>query len=304
MADRSIELLNTHLQIFNTSAGEYLQLVGDVLRTERVVAGDVTKQIKSLEIKGYTLANTDNYKLYWELNDAAGTRTLSFWKDAAKVTKVLEGSKVGDGTFVLAAIGGSGLSGTTKIEWTLNDVDVANIVYILNLEGYIKLNDMNTGAISNPLEYTRRLGDFLVEQLNISNALDSWLTYSGGTMYDVPRNAGESDIDYQIRIIAQTTAIKVTILSIRDMLENYGDNVVMIEGQAGGAYANVSYANCYTDFKITGFDIVKAAIATTSTLLFNFRAIMENVSASDYMLILSMIDNYKAGGVSYSVQID
>jgi len=303
MSDRSVELLNQYLKIFNITEGEYLKLVGDPFKTARVIAGDGSKQIKSLEIKGYTTGNTNNYKLYWELVDAAGTRTLSFWKDIAKANKVLEGSNVGDGTFTLSAVAASGLSGTAKIEFVMDDTDASNIVYILNLEGYIKINDMNLGALSNPLEYTRRLSTFFVEQLDITTCFDSWLTYVGGTYYNISRIAGESDIDYQIRIINTTTAIKVTPLGIRDMLEDYGDNVTIVEA-GGGAYADVSYANCYRDFNRSGENVVKAAISMTFTLRFYFRAIMENASASDYSLIIALVENYKAGGISYDVQID
>lgn len=305
MAERAIELINKLLSIFNNDTGEYINLVGDTLRTERTIAGDTSKQIKSLEIKGYTLSNTDNYKLYWELNDAAGTRTLSFWKDSGKTSKVLEGSNVGDGAFTLSAVGGSGLSGTTYVEYSTDDTDNANIIYILNLEGDIKLNDINTGSISNALEYTKRLNDFLVDQLDLTTASDSWLDYIGENMYGIDRLGGESDADYSTRIIQKTVEVQCTVVAITNMLEDYGDNVLIVEGIDDGAFADISFANNYKDFNRPGEDVVKAALAGDfNGLPFFFRVIMENVDPANYKLILDLIDDYKAAGVQYVVQID
>jgi hypothetical protein len=68
--------------------------------------------------------------VYWNLTDAAGTRTVDIYKDVAKTALVATGSRAGDGAIVLAASGGSGLSGTVNVTYLGDDTDNGNIYYI------------------------------------------------------------------------------------------------------------------------------------------------------------------------------
>jgi len=315
MADRAIELLNELLKIYNTESGEYLNLVGDKTRYSIKLEGAHPKNTGEVEfgiirISGTTLVNTDNYKIYWRYNKAGSIINFFGYKDAAKTQQVLQGSITGLGTMTLTQVGGSGLSGELEVNVIagggLNSVN--QIIFLKDLTittEPIKINDINTGALSNSLEYLRQTNQHYALQLDLRYAKSTWLDFIAGVYYNLPRIAGESDSDYQTRTINTTMAIKVTPMAIRVMLEDYGDNVTIVEAIGGGAYADVSYADNTREFKISGSDIVKSAIATTFELRFNFRAIMENVTNTDEArrLITMLVENYKAGGISYSVEI-
>jgi len=169
----------------------------------------------------------------------------------------------------------------------------------------VKINDIDTGSISNPLEYTRRLSDFFIEQLDLREAKEDWLDFLGNTIYNIERRGGESDVDYSARIIFETTAVRCTPLAILEALEDYGDNNQIIEGGVGGAFSEVSFANCYRNFNISGQDVVRAAITMNfGGSPYFFMVIMENVDPANYKLIINIIDNYKAAGISYMVVIE
>lgn len=174
-----------------------------------------------------------------------------------------------------------------------------------SFSGEVNVNDIDTGAISNILEYTRRLNLFLVSQLNINYASLEWLDFIGEGFYNLPRDAGESDEDYRIRIKQTVFQLKETPIRIEDALEFYGDNVRVIEGIDDGAFADISFTECYRDFSNFGEYIVKAALASDESglLLFFFRVIMENVLPEDYGRIINIIENFKVAGVTYEVEI-
>jgi len=70
-------------------------------------------------------ANASWYGQYFvELTDAAGTRKVELFRDAAKTEKVATGTLIGDGTLTLAAVGGSGLTGTVDVAYTIDDLDI------------------------------------------------------------------------------------------------------------------------------------------------------------------------------------
>jgi hypothetical protein len=64
------------------------------------------------------------HKLYVDLVDATGTRTVTIWKDSGKTQKVAEGSLAGDGTITLAEQNNSGISGTVAVTYTTDDTDI------------------------------------------------------------------------------------------------------------------------------------------------------------------------------------
>lgn len=167
----------------------------------------------------------------------------------------------------------------------------------------VKINDINTGAISNPLEYIRRLKSFFVNQLDLRTAVEDWLDYQGKHIYNIKRNAGETDSQYSARIIEVIVGSGCSPVVIKHLLENYGNNVQILEGIDDGAFSDVSFSDCYRDFD--GPPIVKAALTgQEGGMPFFFRVIMEDVDPGDYKLIIDLIKKLKAGGISFIVQID
>ena len=177
---------------------------------------------------------------------------------------------------------------------------------VTSVSGEVKINDINTGAISNSLEYARRLANYLIDQLDLRLTSDSWLDFIGGEIYGILRVPGETDDDYayRLRIVATLTTVKCTPIGIEQALLRYGDNIRVIDGIDDGAFADVSFANNYKDFFPVGADIIKAAIAgEQGGLLFFFRVIMENVDSTYYKTIIKIINDFKAAGISYIVEI-
>lgn len=90
-------------------------------------AGDASNQLSLWSISGATSSNTNAFVLYWKLVDAAGTRTVSVYKnsDGAAGNLVAEGSRVGDGAITLAAQNASGLTGAVTVAYSGDDTTLA-----------------------------------------------------------------------------------------------------------------------------------------------------------------------------------
>lgn len=134
-ADGSIEILGTAqtgvlfqsekygfeltIQYYNTI--QDAEVVGAQL--SNWVLNGATKQKGDEETEPITEANADWYGRYFvKLYDTAGTRTVELYRDSARTTElVAQGSRVGDGTITLAAVGGSGLTGSVDVVYTGND---------------------------------------------------------------------------------------------------------------------------------------------------------------------------------------
>lgn len=70
-------------------------------------------------------ANADFYGNYFgKLYDVAGTRWVELYRDTGLTQMVAQGSRVGDGNLVLAAVGGSGLTGSVDVAYTAPDSTV------------------------------------------------------------------------------------------------------------------------------------------------------------------------------------
>lgn len=173
-----------------------------------------------------------------------------------------------------------------------------------SITGEIKINDINTGAISNIMEYTRKLAMFLIDQLNLNNAVREFLDNYGITYYDIVRAAGELDEDYADRIVRKVFALKQTPILIQQALLPFADQVDIIEGIEDGAFSEISFADSYRDFFLPGESIIKAAIAgLEGGMLFFFRVLMYNVDPADYKVIIQIIEDYRAAGIAYDVVV-
>ena len=217
----------------------------------------------------------------------------------------LEYTSVTEKFAAIEPMGSSGITGNVIINSANTDNDGGNIINVGEaLNGIVKINDMNTGAISNVLEYLRRFSSFLIDQLYANKAQGMWLDYYGKKFFAIERKGGESDADYYLRIKSIIFATKFSPISIVRALENYGDNVQIIEGIDDGAFADVSFTNSYRDFNISGQDVVKGAISgIEGGLPFFFRVLMSNVDPADYKKILAIIEAYKAAGVAYIIEL-
>jgi vacuolar-type H+-ATPase subunit H len=108
--------------------------MASIITAELTIAGDVTSQLSALSLSGVSIGESDVFKYYWNLTDAAGTRTVQLYKDSAKANLVASGSKVGDGAISLAEQNESGLTGAITVTYTGDDTDAANIITAVSLE--------------------------------------------------------------------------------------------------------------------------------------------------------------------------
>ena len=95
-------------------------------------AGDTGGQLASWIIRGATEFNTNNGKIYWELTDTGGTRSVKGYKHADKNTgdEVVSGTRVGDGAITLSEVNSSGIAGSVTVTYTADDTDAANILTV------------------------------------------------------------------------------------------------------------------------------------------------------------------------------
>jgi len=119
--------------------------IGIDLTVNRTISetGDGSGQLANFTVSGETSTNTDGGKVYVNLTDTAGTRTVDVFSDSARTVKVASGTKVGDGTITLSAVGGSGLTGSVDVTFTVDDTDI-----VFDLQVF-KLNDKFTFSVTN-----------------------------------------------------------------------------------------------------------------------------------------------------------
>jgi hypothetical protein len=90
-------------------------------------AGDASNQCSAWSLTGADLNNTNGGALYWKLVDAAGTRTVSLYKnsDGAAGNLVAQGSRSGDGAITLTEQNSSGLAGSVTVTYSGDDTTLA-----------------------------------------------------------------------------------------------------------------------------------------------------------------------------------
>jgi hypothetical protein len=174
-----------------------------------------------------------------------------------------------------------------------------------SIEGFIKINDFDNGAISNVIEYTMKLANFFIDQLDVSKATGILLDFTLETFYEKLRNKNETDEEYYLRSKDEIFDDKVSNLAIKKKLEDFGDNVEVIDGIGGdSAYYGVSFYNNENDFNLEGKNVVKKSIySVQGGRPYFFRVLMENIFPSEYKTIINVINEYKAGGTNYIVEL-
>lgn len=120
-------------------------VVGVRLKLNRTITdqNDGGNQVSNYVVNGETILNTDKGVIYQNLTDTAGTRKLEWFKDTARTLLVASGTKVGDGTIVLAEANVSGLSGSADVIYTGDDIDI-----IVNLNPFA-VGDIFTVEVTN-----------------------------------------------------------------------------------------------------------------------------------------------------------
>lgn len=174
-----------------------------------------------------------------------------------------------------------------------------------SLSGFIKINDFDNGSIGNITEYTMQISDFFIDQLEVDKASGNLLDFILETYYEHRRLKDELDIDYYNRTKEDLFDNKISNLAIKKKLEDFGTNIEVIDGIGGdSAYYGISYYENNGDFQLIGENVVKKAIfSQAGGRPYFFRVIMSDVFPSEYKNIVDIINEYKAGGVNYIVEL-
>ena len=95
------------------------------------IAGDTYNQLSGMALNNISSANTDDYKLYWELHNYYGDKKLTLFTDSAHTTGVASGhsGNIAD-TLIITELNDSGITGSVVMAYTQNDEDAANIIYL------------------------------------------------------------------------------------------------------------------------------------------------------------------------------
>jgi hypothetical protein len=95
------------------------------LLTSVVEAGDASNQLSNWILVGGSDLNVD---IHWQLTNSSTTRTVDIYYGSTvnPVFLMATGSRTGDGTITLDAVGTWGLSGSVSVVYTGDDTDLAN----------------------------------------------------------------------------------------------------------------------------------------------------------------------------------
>lgn len=143
------------------------------------IVNDNNSQLATLEFATLDLTDTDDGVLYWDLTDAAGTRTFTLYNAPTKLAgdQVATGARVGDGILTFLPVGVYTAGGTVDITFLSNDTDTANQV----ITYYKMVYDVD--YIFNTLTNIRPLNDIvtinLAEQYAFSITNITVVCYSG-----------------------------------------------------------------------------------------------------------------------------
>lgn len=170
----------------------------------------------------------------------------------------------------------------------------------------VAINDMNIGALSNPVEYTRRLCAYYVQQMDLQQAVGQDLDWMGRNIYGIGRRAGEEDAEYRQRIVNDIFAIKGTKLAIIDVLSPFADKVVIDDDISSGAFCDVSFCGYYkeNDPPVNEW-IVRGAIAgIKGGIVFHYDITFTNPDLSKANEIVRLLKDYTVGGVEFYIFVD
>ncbi len=98
------------------------------------ISGDTGANFATMRIRGQNASNTNAGILYWNFSNAAGTRTLSVYKDAAKTQLVAQGTTTGSLDIFASQRNESGLLIESRQAYSGDDTDSGNTIDVsLNL---------------------------------------------------------------------------------------------------------------------------------------------------------------------------
>jgi hypothetical protein len=171
------------------------------------------------------------------------------------------------------------------------------------VSGTVKINDYDNGTIGNVFQYETDLFNFLVDQLDLSKAQDSYLDYIVDKYYGYRRNKNETDLEFYTRVLGLIFDPKGTPRSIVKAIQEFGTDIQIVEGLNIGAFADLTYADYYSDTYTGGVYVRPAFTGYVSGSPYFFRILISNLLAQNYKKLIEKINEYKVAGVNYVVEV-
>jgi len=108
--------------------------------------GDSENQLSGWSLSGAGYINSDSGVLYWKLTNPS-TPTVGIYRDSLGALPVALGSLPSgvSGQITLSEVGGSGITGSVNVDYSLDDIDVANNKLILVKQWSTKSIDLPYG---------------------------------------------------------------------------------------------------------------------------------------------------------------
>lgn len=193
-----------------------------------------------------------------------------------------------------------------------NDVDVIDLTDVGTGTHIVEIvitepNDFGIGAIANVIEWNRRLGRNLIEQLDISNVENRIIPLDAilDDFFNVSRILGERDELYSDRAIDNLLKYpRVAEPGIIDGVRRYDPDVIAIGGRRSAMHCDFSYCDFYSNGVIDDEQVFSAILGGTGGLAYTFILLLSDVSDEDLSKIISFINAAKAAGINWIIYVD
>lgn len=171
-----------------------------------------------------------------------------------------------------------------------------------------KPSDFNLGAITDQLEYLRRLQIDLLKQMFIDQASGEFLKYSLENFFRSLRLQVETDEDWIQRTISLIFQPRVSRASIIFALRPYSSQEPeIISGGGDAMFADVSFAGRYkkynTMYNGKNFSVYPSIAQTAGSAFFSIVIILYGTSANQLYSVADLINQYIAAGINYTIEI-
>lgn len=172
----------------------------------------------------------------------------------------------------------------------------------------VKPVDFNLGAITNNIEYLRKLSIDLLKQLFIDQASGEFLKYELETFFQSLKLQDETEADWIDRTISLVFQPRVSKASIIYALRPYSSlEPEIVNGGGDSAFADCSFADrtikYSTTFEGQPFEVYPAFAQTDSSSYYSIIVILYDTPSNSLYTVSDILNKYIAAGISFTIEI-
>lgn len=172
----------------------------------------------------------------------------------------------------------------------------------------VKPTDFNLGAITNNIEYLRRLGIDLLKQIFIDQASGEFLKYTLQTFFASLRLEGETEEDWIQRTISLIFQPRISRASLIFALRSYSSQEPqIIAGGGDSMFADVSFADIGTKYTTTyegsPFYVFPALAQSDESSYYSIVVILYDTPSNQIYTVSDIINQYIAAGIYFTIEI-